>query len=128
MVGIHTEIRLISRMNYQQEYIEHGYKELIIPASPDESFVLDPHHLHIWPRRTFMLIALPNSDKSFTCTLFMSLDQFDKLQTPSDLLDFFKKQFPDILSLIGQDRLIHDFFSNPTGSLMSIKVGKILTI
>jgi len=51
-------------MDFQQEYISHEYIELKIPPSRDDrddpAFLLDPGHLHIWPRHSFMLIALPN--------------------------------------------------------------------
>lgn len=59
-------ILTFSRMNYAQEYIPHAYLELSIPPGPidprtgQSSFLLDPNHLHIWPRQSFMLIALPN--------------------------------------------------------------------
>lgn len=109
-------------MNYQQEYIEHGYKELTIRATLDGNFALDPRYLHIWPRQTFMMIALPNIDRSFTCTLFMPFEIFDKIRTPSDLVSFYQNEFSDSLPLIGQEQLVHDFFANPIGSLMSIKV------
>ena len=62
------------RFNYSQTYLEHGYKELTIPAAADGAFQLEPHALHIWPRGAYMLIALPNLDGSFTCTLFMPFD------------------------------------------------------
>ena len=59
-------ILTFSRMDYAQEYIPHAYLELSIPPGPidpesgEPSFLLDPNHLHIWPRQSFMLIALPN--------------------------------------------------------------------
>jgi kynurenine 3-monooxygenase len=63
-----------ARFNFSQTYLEHGYKELTIPAGPNGTYQLEPHALHIWPRRAYMLIALPNLDGSFTCTLFLPFD------------------------------------------------------
>jgi kynurenine 3-monooxygenase len=110
------------RFNYSQTYLEHGYKELTIPPTPDGLFQLDPHALHIWPRGTYMLIALPNLDGSFTCTLFMPFAgtvSFEALSTPDAIIRFFQQQFPDVVPLM--PRLIDDFTTNPTGSLVTIK-------
>jgi kynurenine 3-monooxygenase len=58
--------RHLLRMDYQQTYIPHEYLELRMPAGPanktdgQPTFLMDPNHLHIWPRHSFMLIALPN--------------------------------------------------------------------
>ncbi|KAH9926235.1 FAD/NAD(P)-binding domain-containing protein [Fomitopsis serialis] len=87
----------------------------------DPSFLLDANHLHIWPRHTFMLIALPNKDKTFTCTLFAPTAEFDRLNTPETIIQFFKAHFPDALPLIGEQALLEDFKRNPRSSLMSIK-------
>ncbi len=109
------------RYNYSQTYIEHGYKELTIPAQ-DDDFTLDPHALHIWPRGGYMLIALPNTDKSFTCTLFLPFEgtnSFAALQTADQVIDFFNHTFPDALPLMPQ--LEEEFFQNPVSSLVTIK-------
>ncbi len=110
------------RFDYAQTYLEHSYKELTIPPSPEGSFQLDPHALHIWPRGAYMLIALPNLDGSFTCTLFMPLTgevSFEALSNKTAIADFFQRQYPDVVPLI--PRLIDDFTANPTGSLVTIK-------
>ena len=110
------------RFNYSQTYLEHGYKELTIPAAADGAFQLEPHALHIWPRGAYMLIALPNLDGSFTCTLFMPFDgdvSFAALDTPDAIAAFFQHQFPDVVPLI--PHLVDDFTANPTGSLVTIK-------
>jgi kynurenine 3-monooxygenase len=60
-------------VSVSQEFLAHGYKELTIPAGERGAFLLEKHALHIWPRHSFMLIALPNIDGSFTCTLFLQL-------------------------------------------------------
>ncbi|KAJ3106873.1 hypothetical protein HDU97_005360 [Phlyctochytrium planicorne] len=109
------------RMNFSQEYIEHGYVELNMPADEQGNFKMDPNHLHIWPRQTFMLIALPNLDKSFTVTLFMPWTKFDAIKNENDLLQFFDETFPDAVALIGRRQLANDYFKNPKGPLVSIK-------
>lgn len=113
------------RMDYDQLYIDTGYCELSMPPAkgPDgkPTFALDPNHLHIWPRHTFMLIALPNPDFSFTCTLFMPFQMFEDIKTNEQLLDFFKENFMDSIPLIGEEALKQDFFNNPRGSLITIK-------
>ncbi|XP_076196825.1 kynurenine 3-monooxygenase isoform X2 [Aptenodytes patagonicus] len=102
------------RFNYSHEYIPHGYMELTIPPK-DGDFAMEPNYLHIWPRNTFMMIALPNMDKSFTCTLFMPFEEFEKLTTGKQVLGFFQIHFPDAIPLIGDPG--HDicevFFVSP---------------
>ncbi|XP_053523261.1 kynurenine 3-monooxygenase isoform X3 [Artibeus jamaicensis] len=108
------------RFDYSQQYIPHGYMELTIP-SKDGDYAMEPNYLHIWPRNTFMMIALPNKDKSFTCTLFMPFEEFEKLQTSQDVLDFFYKRFPDAVPLIGEQNLTRDFFLLPAQPMISVK-------
>ena len=109
------------RFNFSQHYIEHGYKELEIRPI-DGNFGLEPNYLHIWPRGNFMLIALPNSDKTFTCTLFFPFDgdpSFNSLDSKERVDEFFEKYFKDTKSLIPD--LSEQFFKNPTSSLVTIK-------
>ena len=106
------------RFQYSQHYIEHGYKELTIPANSDGTHKLEVNALHIWPRGSYMLIALPNMDGSFTCTLFFPYEgeySFNSLQTEQQVYDFFKEVFPDTLDLI--PNLVEEYFQNPTSSL-----------
>lgn len=110
------------RFNFSQQYLEHGYKELTIPPDADGRFLLEKNALHIWPRGTYMLIALPNMDGSFTCTLFYPFEgehSFATLNDKSKVLHFFEEQFPDAVALM--PTLLQDFFSNPTGALVTIK-------
>ncbi len=110
------------RFNYEQYYIPHGYKELTIPATEDGDFAIAPNALHIWPRGQYMLIALPNLDKSFTCTLFFPFEgqpSFESLQTPQQVLNFFKNTFPD--SLTHLKNIQEEYFQNPTSSLVTVK-------
>ncbi|EPZ30785.1 kynurenine 3-monooxygenase [Rozella allomycis CSF55] len=109
------------KMNFHQEYSNHGYKELTIPPTSTGQFAIKPNYLHIWPRNDFMIIALPNQDKSFTCTCFFKYELFEKLSDSLMISEFFKKEFPDLLKVIGKDRLINDFKSNPLGPLLTIK-------
>ncbi|XP_018593530.1 kynurenine 3-monooxygenase [Scleropages formosus] len=109
-----------SRFNYSQTYIPHGYMELTMPPL-DGQFALAPNFLHIWPRNTFMMIALPNLDKTFTCTLFMPFDEFDKITTGEQVLDLFQTYFPDAVPLIGADALKRDYFRLPAQAMVSVK-------
>ncbi|MBL7916014.1 MAG: FAD-dependent monooxygenase [Bacteroidia bacterium] len=110
------------RFNYSQSYLEHGYKELTIPPAADGTHQLDKNALHIWPRGGYMLIALPNMDGSFTCTLFFPFEgspSFTELNSKEKVSAFFKEVFADAYSLM--PTLKDDFFNNPTGSLMTVK-------
>jgi len=110
------------RFNYRQDYLEHGYKELTIPSGPGGEYLLAKNSLHIWPRRSFMMIALPNADGSFTCTLFWPLEgnaSFAALKTKRDVVDYFAKTFPDVVGLI--PTLDQDYFHNPTSTLVTIR-------
>lgn len=118
-------VQRYTRMNYWQHYVPHGYKELTLPASETGEFKLAHDHLHIWPRKAFMMIALPNLDNTFTMTLFMAYEAIDSLKTEDDVLKFFRENFPDAVPLIGEERLKKDFFANPTGQLMTIKCNPI---
>lgn len=81
-----------------------------------------PHNfLHIWPRGKFMMIALPNQDRTWTVTLFMPFENFNDIQEPEDLLQFFRTFFPDSIPLIGEERLIKDFFKIKAQHLVAIK-------
>lgn len=110
------------KFDYQQFYIDCGYKELSIPAGKGGSFLLQKNALHIWPRKSYMLIALPNTDGSFTGTLFFPFEgelSFDRLTTPAAVADFFDKTFPDVVSLI--PNVTEQFFHHPTSSLVTVK-------
>jgi kynurenine 3-monooxygenase len=111
------------RVDTQQFYLEHGYKELTIPASETGGFLIEKEALHIWPRHNYMLIALPNIDGSFTCTLFFPFEgspSFESLQTREDITAFFQSTFPDALALT--PTMVDDFINNPTSSLITTRV------
>lgn len=110
------------RFNYSQEYLDYGYKELCILPASEGKHALDPNALHIWPRGNFMLIALPNNDNSFTCTLFLPFDgpdAFEHLKDDAAVKAFFQKHFADTLPLM--PTLLEDFNTNPTSALATIR-------
>uniref|UniRef100_A0A3B3C5L9 Kynurenine 3-monooxygenase n=1 Tax=Oryzias melastigma TaxID=30732 RepID=A0A3B3C5L9_ORYME len=109
-----------SRFNYSQTYIPHGYMELTMPPINGE-FAMKPNYLHIWPRNTFMMIALPNLDKTFTCTLFMPFEDFEKITTGDEVIQFFQNYFPDTIPLIGAEALKKDYFRLPAQAMVSVK-------
>jgi kynurenine 3-monooxygenase len=109
----------VENFNYSQSFQEYGYKELHIPPGQAGSFLMEKNALHIWPRKSHMMIALPNTDGSFTMTLFYPYTGFDALKTKEDVLAFFKKDFPDAEPLM--PTLAEDFFANPTGALVTVK-------
>ena len=108
--------------DYSQKYLDHGYKELVIPANEDGTHKLDKNCLHIWPRGEFMMIALANLDGSFTCTLFFPMfgeTSFDSLKTRVQVSDFFNKIFADAVPLM--PTLLDDYFENPTSTLIMVR-------
>lgn len=110
------------RYNYCQEYLEYGYKELTIPAAEGGGFRMEPNALHIWPRHSFMMIALPNPEGTFTCTLFLPFEgevSFEQLRTRADVSAFFERFFPDAVPHM--PTLLEDFERNPLSSLVTIR-------
>jgi kynurenine 3-monooxygenase len=112
----------ISGFEYDESYLAHAYKELTIPPGSDGSWQMEKHALHIWPRKSFMMIALPNPDGSFTCTLFWEFEgqrSFATTKTDEDVRRFFDEEFRDAVPLM--PTLLEDFRQNPTGSLVTIR-------
>ena len=112
----------IGNFQYDESYLAHGYKELTIPPGPNGSWQMEKNALHIWPRKSFMMIALPNPDGSFTCTLFWEFEgprSFATTKTDDDIRRFFEEEFPDAVPLM--PNLLDDFRNNPTGSLVTIR-------
>jgi len=119
--AVRSVLQRTDRFNYSQFYLEHGYKELSIPPLENGQHRLDPKALHIWPRGNHMVIALPNADGSFTCTLFLPFEgevSFEKIKTDADVLAFFQQFFPDAIPLM--PTLVQDFWANPTASLVTV--------
>ncbi|MEU5880765.1 NAD(P)/FAD-dependent oxidoreductase [Spirillospora sp. NPDC047279] len=117
--GAYSAVRESVRpLEDRQDFLEHGYKELTIPPR-DGAFALDPDALHIWPRGTSMMIALPNLDRSFTCTLFWEKSEFAALDTPARVTAHFERHYPDAAGLM--PALTGDFARNPVGSLVTVR-------
>jgi kynurenine 3-monooxygenase len=120
--AIRGEMLKLNRFNFSQQYLDYGYKELTIPATPEGKHALEPNALHIWPRGNYMLIALPNVDGTFGCLLFLPFegpDSFEHLTTPSAVNQLFESRFPDAVPLMPD--LAANFFANPTGAMVTIK-------
>lgn len=120
--AVRSAFQITDRFDYSQDYIDHGYKELHIPPGAAGSFQLEKNALHIWPRESFMMIALPNPDGSFTCTLFFPFEgslSFNQLKTDAGASMFFESTFPDAVKLM--PALLEDFNTNPTSSLVTVR-------
>ena len=120
--AVRARMQKTDRFNYSQYYLAHGYKELSIPPTEDGGFRIEKNALHIWPRGSYMLIALPNSDGSFTCTLFFPFEgknSFSSITDKEKLNDFFKSVFPDAYELM--PHLEEEYFENPTSSLVTVR-------
>jgi kynurenine 3-monooxygenase len=124
--GAYSEVRYemqkTPNFNISQQHEPYGYKELHIPAGANGTHQLEKNALHIWPRGSFMMIALPNMDGSFTVTLFNSFkgeNSFEHLQTGEQVEAFFKNLFPDAVALMPDIK--KSFFENPTSSLVTVK-------
>ncbi|KAK7063774.1 FAD/NAD(P)-binding domain-containing protein [Favolaschia claudopus] len=125
-----------TQMEYSQHYLSHEYVEIRLQAgknSSGDTFLLDSDHLHVWPRGNFTVVAMPNKDKTFTCALFAPREMFDNLQYPDALIPFFQAHFPDLLSLLGEKRLLSAFQNNPRSQLITVKAnlyhkGSVLVI
>jgi len=120
--AIRAEMLGSTRLNFSQQYLDYGYKELTIPANANGGHVFEPNALHIWPRGNYMLIALPNVDGTFACILFLPFegrDSFAGLATQAEVVDFFRTRFPDVLPFM--PRVAENYFENPTGAMVTIK-------
>lgn len=116
-------LQKLDRFSFSQNYIEDGYREILLPANEDGSYKLEKNTLHIWPRGRFMLISLPNFDGSFTCTLFMPFEGhencFNNLTSKEKVEHFFKTTFPDFYALMPD---VADAWENhPLSSLALIR-------
>lgn len=127
--GAHSATRYhmmkYARVTYQQEYIDTLWCEFRIqPKTTKSLFAMSPNHLHIWPGSSFMFIAIPSLDGSFTCTLFAPSSHFDSLSASSatDLEQYFNSNFPGVCpDLISPEDLQKQYRGNPHLPLISIK-------
>ncbi|ASP46924.1 FAD-dependent oxidoreductase [Cognaticolwellia beringensis] len=125
--GAYSKVRRLAqetpRFSYSQSYMPQSYIELHIPANKDGTFKMAKDALHIWPRKTFMLIALPNPDGSFTCTLFLDYQgevSFSSLTTRTDVTQFFEANFADAMPLL--ENPIDEFLDKTANPLFLLKV------
>lgn len=119
--AVRRAVQFAPGFDFSQEFLDHGYKELTIPPR-DGEFALDPEALHIWARGGSMMIALPNTDRSFTCTLFWpktGAGSFESLATPEEVRAHFRAQYPDVVDAM--PTLVDDYLHNPVGSLVTIR-------
>jgi kynurenine 3-monooxygenase len=120
--AVRWAMQITDRFNFSQHYIDHGYKEFHIPPGAGGQFRLEKNALHIWPRESFMMIALPNPDGSFTCTLFFPFEgdtSFASIPTKEKFKELFTQVFPDAVALMPD--FLKDFEQNPTSSLITVK-------
>ncbi|MCB9072788.1 MAG: FAD-dependent monooxygenase [Bdellovibrionaceae bacterium] len=106
--------------------LSHGYKEFVMDADGPGRFKMEKNALHIWPRGPFMMIALPNEDGSYTCTLFLSHKStessyysFAALDDDKKISDFFTSQFPDFCKLV--PNFLAQYHEHPTGRMVTVK-------
>jgi len=115
----YSGLQKTDRFNFSQNFIADGYREILLPANADGTHKLDKNALHIWPRGRFMLIALPNEDGSYTCTLFMPHEggenAFDKVNKRDEVDAFFKETFPDFYALMPE--IADQWENHPLSSL-----------
>jgi kynurenine 3-monooxygenase len=113
----------LDQFNYSQQYIADGYREILLPANEDGSHKLPLNTLHIWPRGRFMLIALPNFDGSYTCTLFMPFENdqycFNNLTSKEKVNEFFREIFPDFYAMM--PNIADSWDDHPLSSLAIIR-------
>jgi kynurenine 3-monooxygenase len=119
---VRRTMQRLDRFDFSQSYLSHGYKELTIPAGAGGRHRIEQEGLHIWPRGGYMMIALPNLDGSFTCTLFWPFqgrNSFAALTTEQEVRQYFQREFPDAPALM--PTLTKDYLNNPIGSLVTVR-------
>ncbi|MEV4062941.1 FAD-dependent oxidoreductase [Nonomuraea dietziae] len=116
--AVRARLQALQGTDFSQEYLDYGYKELAIPPKLGE-FAFDPGALHIWPRGRSMMIALPNPDKSFTCTLFWPHEALARLDTPERVRAHFTQEYPDAAEVM--PHLASDYARNPVGHLVTMR-------
>ena len=109
------------QINFLQEYAYHGYKEIVYSQIKDEKEALEFDHIHLWRDDDYAVIAVPNLDETFRFTIVFPYATFSKFITQEDVLRFFRKRFPEVVSLLGEKKLVRDFFQNKTNSIVTIK-------
>lgn len=121
---VRKELSRITKLDFLQEYAQHGYIEIRVPSDEQCKWKLAKEYLHIWPRNDFMLIALPNSDGTFTATLFYPYELLSSLKESGNGISFFEQNFPDFLEVAGREPILNAFQNNPIGSMITIKCSR----
>jgi kynurenine 3-monooxygenase len=119
--GMRRAMSAANLIDAHEQDLEHGYKELSVPPGPDGTYRMRSDALHIWPRGSHMLIALPNDDGSFTATLFLAKHgaaSFESLNDDRAIGDFLSRHFPDAYDLM--PNCVAEFNSRPVGFLGSV--------
>jgi len=119
--SVRKQMMRMPGFNFQQTYIDHGYKELQIPANEDGTSKLDQNFNHMYLRENCMINVSPDANQSWAITLVMSFEIFESIVTATDLLDFFRENFPGLIELIGEEVLIKDYFKNKPNHLIQVK-------
>ena len=123
--AVRRQIMSTPGFDYSQTFIEHDYLELAIPPTDSGDSAMPEEYLHIWPRGDFMMIALPNKDRSWTVTLFMPKTKFQELSgNVKEVVQFFKQHFPDYVKLIGEERLAKMYMNGRPQPLVMVKVSE----
>jgi kynurenine 3-monooxygenase len=120
--AVRSAMQRHDRFEYSQSYLQHGYKELHIPATAQGQHAIEREALHIWPRGGEMMIALPNRDGSFCATLFWPLDGpagLSGFASADDVLKHFRERYADSVALMPD--LSEQFMRNPSASLVTIR-------
>ena len=120
--AVRNRMQRLDRFDYSITYLEHDYKELTIPPAADGGFRMEKNALHIWPRRSYMMIALPNADGSYTCTCFWphaGPHSFDNLESEEAVRTYFCEHFADAVPHM--PTLAEDYFTNPASSLATVR-------
>jgi len=100
--GIHSTVRRLihqgSNADYAQRFLNHGYREIFIPASKkkDAPFRMSKNALHVWPRGDLMMFALPNPDGSFTGNFIYPIEKDEDFAVPGRMTALFAEEFPDV--------------------------------
>lgn len=119
---VRQQMQRNDRANFQQDYLNCGYKELVFAAAPGNKFQMHKNRLHLWPRGKFMLMAIPNLDGTFASNCILPMEgpgSFDALDSPAKVVKFFEEQFPDAVGLI--DDLPNTFLRNPVSGFLTTR-------
>lgn len=120
--AVRTLMQRMHRFNYSQEFLDQGYKELLVPDSIDAGWAAEKNVLHMWPRGGYMLLGFPNTDGSFTCSLHMPFEgdpSFESLKSDDDIKRFFEETFPDVASHV--PNLAESFRAHPANPMICIR-------